>query len=456
MSLLDDFVYKPLQKTVEKEWHRPRTLILLMLVVGATLFFSSSLIEIEKITWLQGLIIAIALTGLFIFWKFTNRLPRAKKETVGFAVAIAAEDDNQKIRFRNDFINTLKTLLNNSNYQYKFSFIELPEHIALKIDNAETATQYLHATQSMFMIFGKVRVRPIQGQLNNVLDLRAMVAHTPQPEELKKILAQEMSELLPSRIISKSEDEFTYYEITAQYIDLTARYIIAVAAFISKDILYSRALFEDLHQKLRSVTTNIPAIEDLRRRIPINLEAVYRTQAVAAQFKWRETRDIENLRTMKTHLDELDSVAPGSYDGQLLRAIWYFAAENNVSLALKEIRKCQHIKDPTWRYSLAFLRAYQGSMNDAIRMYRTAFRTPSDGRVLFEVEEFISWIVERESDKTQLHFCLGLVNYEGKNDEQRALLDFEKFLELTPPNKFIQARQLAEEYVSKIHSKSRA
>jgi len=88
-------------------------------------------------------------------------------------------------------------------------------------------------------------------------------------------------------------------------------------------------------------------------------------------------------------------------------------------------------------------------MNDAVRTYKAAFKIPTkDTSVPFEIEEFIDWVVHKEPSKTQLHFCLGLINIRLKEDMRRTKQDFKMFLESTPENQFSEQRELAQKYIS--------
>jgi hypothetical protein len=73
--------------------------------------------------------------------------------------------------------------------------------------------------------------------------------------------------------------------------------------------------------------------------------------------------------------------------------------------------------------------------------------------VFLEIEEFISWILSLEPDKTQLHFCLGLINYFGLEEYKHARTDFEKFLNHAENGKYGLQKRSAEKYLSVINTK---
>ena len=93
-------------------------------------------------------------------------------------------------------------------------------------------------------------------------------------------------------------------------------------------------------------------------------------------------------------------------------------------------------------------------MKSAITEYKKA----SSGylpemRLLDDIIEFIYWVIEKEPDKCQLYYCLGLINFLSKNDYSRALQEFELFLEITPTDLFPDLIPSAEGYLNAIRQK---
>ncbi len=103
-----------------------------------------------------------------------------------------------------------------------------------------------------------------------------------------------------------------------------------------------------------------------------------------------------------------------------------------------------------FNYSMAFLYAYDGNLASAIRHYRRATKSVVSIGMLTQIEDFICWVLEREPDKYQLHYCLGFFNWKAKGDLVRALKDFEKFLELRHEDEFNKERELAEKWMAEL------
>ena len=181
---------------------------------------------------------------------------------------------------------------------------------------------------------------------------------------------------------------------------------------------------------------------------------IYLAYAKYHYEQWVLTRDSEPLDKLKIFVDKLETLAPTNYEGNILRSIWLFLEKREIDTAIAEIQRSRNRKDILWRYNLAFLYAYEGKMKEAIREYNKA----SNGylpntKVLGDIIDFIYWVVEKEPNKCQLYFCLGLIHFLSTEDYSQALREFEIFLELTPPDLFPDATLTAEKYINTIQRK---
>ena len=441
---------KEVLNSIGSKWPRKSSLFIALLIVLFSLLLMFSGINIVEITLDELIIIFILLMLVFFFWLKSAKIKRAPKGKIGFAVAIRTEIKKQREKIASDFVETLRELLFQGNLSYQFSLIELSQYHSAKIKDAEDAENYLHNTKCQFLIYGRARIRQIEGKDNHVLNMEGIVAHRPVPEKISRNLGVEFAELFPRKLKLLSENDLFLFEFTSQWVNFVARYIIGIASLVSGNVEYAQELFEDLQRKIDQQETNLPAIVKIRRRLPRRLTEVYLTQVRFNYAIWRRNRDQDSLNRVKFFLDKLESLSPNDYTGRLIRGIWHFVANRDIPAAKREIKKCRGIRDATWCYSYAFLCAYEGNMREAIRYYRLAFKYNCQASVPFEIEEFIDWVLKLEPDKVQLHFCLGFVNYGGKGDKLQALQDFEKFIEITPNGKFIEAQGIAKSYIETI------
>ncbi len=78
--------------------------------------------------------------------------------------------------------------------------------------------------------------------------------------------------------------------------------------------------------------------------------------------------------------------------------------------------------------------AYEGKLKQAYRIYKSILRKEYSIDTVFEVEEFMIWVLQEKPEKYQLHFILGIINFYFKEDFNQAKLDLIKFLELSQNN----------------------
>lgn len=102
-------------------------------------------------------------------------------------------------------------------------------------------------------------------------------------------------------------------------------------------------------------------------------------------------------------------------------------ARRDVKKSKEHIKICSTFKnESSWRYSEAFLCAYEGKGELTIyRKYKQAFRKNYD---LAEIAWFIEEIYEQESDKFKLLFALGMV-YSELGQYSMAEESFSLFIE---------------------------
>ncbi len=412
-----------------------------------------SAIQLEEVSIVEISIGLVIFLGIAIFWFLSTRIPKAPKGKIGFALGIIADNPDRQQKLKNNFFQTLRDLLNKSKYKYSFVFVEIPNYFIDKIASPDDAIKTLHDSRCSFMVYGKARTITMNGKEQHILNLEGVVAHKPIPNEISKSFSKEFGELFPKRMAISSEGDLFQFEVTAQWIDVVSKYIIGIAALLSGDIVYSQELFENLRQVLQGENLSLPALIKIKQRLPSRLEDVYLVRLKMLYEEWNRSRDDVLVNNMKLFVEKLNAVSPHSFDARFYRSILYFLNGRNIGKAKIETLKAkkQNKKHTTWQYNYAFLLAYEGNMQEAVKQYETAvtevFEEP---RVVLEIIEFIMWVLDVEPDKTQLHFCLGLIYYYAIKDYSLALQSFEKFVEVTPVNRFSSQRREAQRLIVKI------
>lgn len=288
----------------------------------------------------------------------------------------------------------------------------------------------------------------LKGERQHVLNLEGVVVHRPIAGEIRKSFSKEFAQLFPRQLMISSEGDLFKFEFTANWIDIVSRYIIGMAALLSGDFEYAQELFESLQTKLQCPEMELHAAVRIRDRLPKRLRDVYLIRIGLCYENWKHTKDVEDIEKMKPFLDALESIAPENADARIFSSMWHFVVARDVAKAKSECIKGKTKQNVAWRYNCAFLYAYEGNLERASKEYKQAFRGyHSEPGFIFDIVDFILWILDREPDKAQLYFCLGLIYYYVIGDYSLALQDFERFLELSQPDLYPSQRDEAENLV---------
>jgi len=447
MSHIKD-IYEIFTDTAKSNLHKKSTLLIFLLISLISLIWLFSGSNLKNITGIEWFVIVSTLLCLVIIWFLLIRIPKNKRNHVGFVVAMTSETEDQYDKITNDFILALRDLLSNESLSRPFNFIILPRHHAHKITSVADARKYLYATRSHFILYGRTKSRKINKENRHVILLNGVVLHSPISPDIGKVFSKEFTELFPSKLIISEENDLFSFEITSELISYVSLYIIGIASFVSFDVDYSQYIFEKLEDKLQTVSINLPAIIKLKHRLPDCLVEVYIRKTQLAYDAFRQDKRPEHLDEMKANLDNIQSKRNYHYGCNLFLSIYYFYKEKNIDKAISILRKCKKENDPLWRYNLAFIYSYIADMKRASQYYWTAFKYMQFPlNKILEIEEFIYWVLQDEPDKIQLHYCLGLINFSAKRDYSRALLDFERFLSNVNVEDFPSQVAKANEYI---------
>jgi hypothetical protein len=431
-----------------KHWHTPYALVLaeflsVVLLTGILLVVNPGA-TIKLITYL----VVGAIT--FIVWWHTNRLPKTKKNKVGFVISISTGEESERKKIMEDFVLTLHELLKAGASGHSFQLIKVPEHIAEKIVDAEDAQELRTKCRAHFMIYGRVRLRLIAGRQEHVLHLEGMVAHRPLPKAVRDGLAQEFAELLPRRMRINAENDVFSFAFTSEWINCVSRYIIGIAAFCSGALDYAEVLQNDVNRLLDGQDKTFPIFAKLKQRVPWRLAEINLTRTRVAYNRWVKSHDPADIVEMGRHLDKISPGCADDYGVIIHRSIILFVQARNVRAAMVMLKRCKRIRDGTWLYNLGFLHAYTRNLKSAIQCYRNAMTQPIEPSVIAQIEEFMCWLIDKEPQQYQLHYCLGYINWKVKGDEAQAVKDFETFLSLGNNQEFAKERELARNWISEI------
>jgi hypothetical protein len=438
--------------SIQQRWHTRSGLVVGLALAAAVLLFAFAGVDLANVSRSEIAISVVALIGIALAWWWT-RLPGAGRGKVGFGVAIDYETDAEAQQLRSDFVGMLRRLLDASQgLRHKFDFIEFDRRIARQLTR-DQAVELSRQTRCHFVLYGTSRSRLLGGERRQVIDLSGIVRHGPLDEDVKRLFGVEFSELLPSRVIVGEQNSLIGYEFAARHIDIVARYIIGSAAFITGDAPYAEGLLRDAKARLEQLDRSAtgPLFATLRNRIPVRLSQVYEVLLYRASSRYTFRREPEAIAEMDAIVTRRRSVIEDNYRTKLSAAQCEFLLRHDVAAARREIRACRRFQDGAWRYSEAFLHAYEGDLQRAYISYRAAFQAPlEDPSVPIQCEEFIHLVLNDEPEKYWLHFCLGLLNHRVKGDLVAARRDFETFLNRVESGRFVVQADVVRTWLAEI------
>ena len=394
--------------------------------------------------------LGVLFAGTLGAWFATTRVPRTRGDAVGFGVALEFEDPRHASQVENDLVRELRDLLETGKSKSKFQLLQFSPRQSARLDS-HGAKALAEKSRCHFLIHGRARLRKLGGKQVHAFVLDGLVHHRPIPLAESDKLGREFRELFPRKWRIADENALLAFEFTAAEMGIVARYVVGIASFLSGDFGYAEELFLALERDLSNATGRLPSTTKIRNRLGARLGEVYSAWALAWGERYRLGRSKDDLRQLEKIVEKLQSRFPDDYSAHLYRAITAFVLWRDIDRARSEIEACSKNEDPTWMYSLAFLRAYVGDLQGAYKMYRDAARAAhTDLSTPVQAEEFIQHVLDEEPDKTQLFFCLGMLNYRLKGDLPAAHRDLSRFLHETPADTHQPQRSAATKWLTEI------
>jgi len=406
--------------------------------------FGDTIFSNEKL-----ILAAIYVVGLTALWYFTQR--RVAKGKVGIGVALYNEGDEGARRLQTDFVTALRNAFGNAHDEASTDFVEFAPATSRGLHTIEQATKLANRTNLTVLIFGQVRVRVVNGQATNVVDLRCLARHVPITSEMGKRFAHEMTFAMPQRMFIASE-AFLETEIAAQHVEAAVHYIVAVTHAFAGHFEEAERLFglsaASLAQFIARGGELRPGFAD---RVKKHQESLYAAWIHSLMERWRVSRDVSLLREVDQKVALMRGLNPASYIANNTSALCEFILRGDVAAARRYLTQCEGVQDATWHYNSAFLCAYEGDLDGAYRAYRRAAEIGTDdATVPLQCEQFIHELLEADETNSlnHLYYCLGIINARVKRDMVAAKKDFASFLERTDVAQFAKHHRLVKKWLA--------
>lgn len=444
-----DFDPKPLVDFFEEKWRTPAGLVVACLLA---LWTETWLLPPQLPRAIGLLVRGLTLLVLLIAWRRSRRIPRVKRGKLGIVICLDCESDDEREHVREDFVRTLRELLKGGELGEGIQVVVIPDHVAQGVRDNEDAEALRQKAGAHLLLWGRIRLRTVGGEVRHILKLNGVVSHRPVSKPVQKELATEFSQLLPQQVLIARENDFLAFEFLSLWIDQVAKYIAGFAALISGDFNYAEKLFRTVEGALRSEPEDLPYVRMMNARLPKRLAEIYLARAKIAYNAWRKNHDAQALEAIGR---ELQNVPDTERERAVnLQAVWLFLGERDVEGAIRLLEHNRQVTDASWYYNLAFLYGYKGDLRKAIRLYRALENLDTPAIVLSQVEDFLALMMEREPGVFQLHYLLGFIMMTIRGDKIAAREEFEAFLSACPATQFAKERELTQKWLDELDQDS--
>ncbi len=375
-----------------------------------------------------------------LFWlRYKFHYPKNDNENIGFVIAIETENDKQRIRVRDDFINNLDELINNNELSQLITLIQFNQHqskrlkeiISFGLSKENKKWQKIKKKiKSHFYIYGSIKER-FDKENKYFIDLDALVVHTELDENTKRLVKDGFDNVWFSKISFHEKIEFKGFQLTADLVFLAANYVTGIAALVSRDPQNAFNLHKNLNKELAKFKPLPPNLQKMKR--DLNILLAEECFLLALKFYNIE----QDYSSVASFLNKSFKYIPTHYGSFILKSVYEFEVKKNPLESLKSVEKAKQYSqgDGTWMYNKAFLLMYLDRFDEALKLYDKIGETtfPNEKHPLTLVIEFNKKIILDDSTNLKSLFILGFLMYKKENNCPMSYEYFLRFIEI--PNK---------------------
>lgn len=384
----------------------------------------------------EGVYISIAIMASFILlnlWNFLfvyskNHIKSARRGRTGILIYIDTDDSHVYKETIRKFGEELKNNLYNG-----FDVIYVPygkKKIEYKSKKIVPLLRRKHC-----VLFLNVGVDFDKDGTNVIYDMRisGSIIHVSYPESIEKEFQKIFSALLSDfkSIEFQSKEMIKRLRVTATEMSIACEYIIGLSLFLNGNFHKAELVFADilkrkpLNEQWKKVYLSIQII---RHDMFIILAMIY------MEKYQRQCNDEESLDKVNVMLENARECCGMTFEYCLNKAYYCIAKNQDSKSANELINCCKQMKQKSqiWKYSEAFLKAYDNKSIDAIvTSYNSALRIPYN---ITDLIVFIEQVLVREPNRIGLFLAAGIL-YRNLGDDKLADENMEIYIALSPDSK---------------------
>ncbi|TGL34845.1 hypothetical protein EHQ52_10165 [Leptospira koniambonensis] len=444
-----DIKFKDFYELLSKAWHRPSTLLISIVFSVLLLGWYFAGVDVKNIELIEIYLIGFSVAIIIAIWFLTVRIWPVRSDKIGILMALALENEDQEKIIGEDFLTTFEKLLREGGETEDLVVKKISSWQAKKLLTINDVSIMMNRINCVVSIYGRGRIRPIDGKDFHILELNSVITHKPIPKLISQKLANDISGIYPTQLEIPIKDFRTLQDLSI-YTNLSARYMVGVTLLINKKIVRAQSFLEDLYSRIPHI--NDVYLNKLRILSSRRLREALSFSAITCYADYKKTKKKPLLDTTEQLCKRILQLDKNDFTGNNLTAIVKFLRDRDTQGAKRLIKKLKGFPGPTWKMSMAFLLAYEGDLRNSKSYYFSAFSSSDSQGVFIESEEFIQEIYD-EDGKVELLFVLGFINYHYKKDYILSIEYFNQFIEANPA-KFQDEIKESKGYIKKIQSDS--
>lgn len=385
---------------------------------------------------MEGIYIAIAILVcflglnlwnlLFVFSK--NYIKRASKGKTGILIYIDTDDKQIYNETRRKFGEEFKENLFNG-----FEDIYVPFGMK-KIDYRKKKVIPL-LRKKRCILFLNIRINYDKDNTSVIYDMKinGAIVHVTYSDDVEKEFQKIFSMMLQNfkNIVFPSKEMIKKLRITATEMSMACEYVIGLSLFLNGDLKKAEVIFAEVVK--RKPTSEqwqkvYLGIQRMRHEIFMIYAKVY------MEKYQRQCDDDILLDKVDVLLEKAKECCGMTYEYCLNKAYYYIAKKQDSKKASELINLCKQMKHApqTWKYSEAFLKAYDNkSINTIVTSYNVALRVSYN---ILDLIIFIESALEREPNRHGLLLAVGIL-YKSLDDKELSDESIRKYIECSVDRK---------------------
>ena len=367
---------------IEKYWGKLCSLPPAYLLIGGLCYWScfSETVSEGYITtpWLRWVLFGVCLIAAFSYTWFcirNHRLPVAPAGKLAVLFVVDTESDKSFKSIEYKLFKEFQDLVSANAGHPDIVARCVPEKRVSKynLHNEEDAINLLKTTNCLFLVDVKYKADDDTNAENFEMRINCGVVHPKFDKAVELGLAKDLTNLGKSvqnqYFVKKSL--LPTFRITAQTLSYICQYTFGFVLLFSKYVLESKTIFENLQSKIAGEAST-SAIKLLKELLPLRLYAVYIYIAEKNIIDFQRNNDLGFLLVTQEALTKANELISDTYAYNLEMAYVAIALNQDYRLARSCIEKCKNWKkEGSWRYSDAFLCAYNGNSGVFLIKFKT-------------------------------------------------------------------------------------